>query len=302
MRYLIAGGSGLVGSRLTTMLKTQGHEVSLLSRNVFDHPEAFVYPWDPARCYIDPKAFEKTDIVVNLSGQGVADGRWTKKRKESIRASRIDSVKCLYKNIEDLAVKPTVMINASGKDYYGKHEFNHVSHEEDASGDTFLSKVCEAWEGEAQKFEKLGMRSVQLRIGVVLDKHGGALNEIARPVKLGLGAALGSGQQIIPWIHIDDLCQMMIHLSNTSTAVGPYNAVGFDPKTNEDFTISLAKCLRRPLWLPKVPAFVLKILLGEMSEIVLSGHYVSNDKILETGFQFRYKKLEDALGEIYNSD
>ena len=302
MKILIAGGSGLVGSYLTKLLHQKGHTVRHLSRRKYQHPIAEIFTWDLNASKIEAGAFDGIDAVVNLAGTGVAEGRWTSKQKASILSSRVNSVKCLYKNIALLKEKPKVIVTASGKDYYGDLPFDDIAKEDDPAGSTFLANVCKEWEAEARKFEQLDIRSVQVRIGVVLDKNQGALAELAKPIKLLVGAPLGTGRQIMSWIHVQDLSRMILHLIQTESAVGPYNGVGVNDATNASLTKAVARKLKKPLWLPNVPEFVLKLVLGEMATIVLNGNHVSSQKILDTGFKFEFEQLDDALSEIYGLD
>lgn len=302
MKILIAGGSGLVGSNLTRMLVDQGHEVRLLSRKKHPNDLASVFTWDIQEKTIEEGALDGVDAVVNLAGSGIADRRWSSQVKEELFSSRIESVKCLFINIKNRDQKPAVMVTASGKDYYGILPFDTESSETDSAGGSFLGRLCSDWENEAGRFEELGIRTAQLRIGLVLDKDKGALAKLAQPIQLGLGAPLGSGKQVMPWIHLDDICRLVIHVLNTGSASGPFNTVGHNAVTNEEFNKILAKVLKKPLWLPNVPAFVLKLLLGEMADLVLTGNYVRNKKILDTGFKFKFEYLEEALKEIYRVD
>ncbi|PIB37274.1 TIGR01777 family protein [Reichenbachiella sp. 5M10] len=298
MIILITGGNGLVASHLTALLVSKGHEVRLLSRKKFKSLTAVVYEWDIQNGYLEAGALEGVEAVIHLAGAGVADSKWTAKRKEVIYNSRIDSTRFLHDQLAQLANRPKVFISASAIGYYGYESFEHWSKEGDASGSDFLAKVTVDWEKEADKIVKLGVRVVKPRIGMVLAERGGALEKMAQPVWWLVGAPLGSGQQVCNWIHIEDLSAMIEHFMLDDQTHGAYNAVGPNPVTNAELTQLIAQAIRRPLWLPNVPAFVLKLLLGEMAEIVLSGHRIDNQKVIGSGFQFKYDRAQAAVMDI----
>ncbi len=302
---LITGGTGLVGSRLTDKLLGYKYEVSWLSRNKKNHrSDVTVYEWNITQNYIEQGALETADAIIHLAGAGVADEKWSQKRKQIIRDSRILSTKLLY---DTLAASehyryskhfPKVFIGASAIGIYGLNTENQFITEESPHTDDFLAQVTKDWETEMDKFEKLNIPVTKLRIGMVLSKHGGALEKLALPVKFGAGAALGSGKQYLSWIHIDDLCEMFVKALETNTMRGAYNAVAPHPITNIQMTQKIAKILNRPLFLPNVPEFVLKLGLGEMATIVTGGSRISSKKIEKTGFEFKYQTIDEALENL----
>ncbi|MBU2915622.1 MULTISPECIES: TIGR01777 family oxidoreductase [Reichenbachiella] len=298
MTILITGGTGLVASHLTALLASKGHTVRLLSRTRFQHLSAEVFEWDIKKGYIETGAFDDVEVVFHLAGAGVADKKWSANRKKVIYDSRIQSTRLLHQKMADLTQKPKAFICASAIGYYGYRDFDHWSTEEDTTGTDFLAEVTLDWEKEADKIADLGMRLVKPRIGMVLSDRGGALQKMAQPVRMLVGAPLGSGRQICNWIHVDDLVHMMEHFMLDPKTSGAYNAVGPNPITNAHLTEVIAKAMRRPLWLPNVPAFVLKWILGEMSIIVLEGHHVSNQKVLDSGFSFKYQQADQAVEDI----
>jgi len=302
MNILIAGGSGLLGSYLTSYLVGRGHLVRHLTRKKYTHILADVYEWNVREKRIEPGALENLDVVINLAGAGVADKKWTLKRRETILNSRMEATGCLIANLDQLKIKPRVIIQASAIGYYGNLPFDKVSGEIDEAGGSFLAEVCRAWESEARKFEGLGNRVVILRMGVVLSDRGGALPKIMSPIKFFAGAALGSGDQVINWIHILDLCAIVSYIINDPKIQGTFNVVTSESVTNKELTEIIGQKLNRPIWLPNVPAFVLKMMLGQMAEIVLEGNRVSNQKILDTGFVFKYKTIREALDELLSED
>lgn len=289
-RVLITGGSGLVGSRLTELLQQKGYQVCHLGRAARELPVK-TYSWDLVRNTFDPDAFTHTDFIIHLAGAGVADQRWTPSRKKEILDSRVLSTRLLARALKEVPNQVQAVASASAVGYYGFAPGAEWFTEESGPGTDFLAEVTRAWEDEVQKIAQPVSR---LRIGIVLSKHGGALPQLMRPVNWGVGAPLASGQQYMSWIHIDDLCAMFIHaLEHRLT--GAYNAVGPNPVTNREMTHAIARELKRPLWLPAVPAFVLKAMLGEMANMVVFGNRVSNEKIVKTGFTYQFATLESAL-------
>lgn len=294
---LITGGSGLVGKKITALLERKGYEVAWLSRN----PEKYKqksFAWDVDRQTIDPEALLWADGIIHLAGEGVADKRWTAARKKEILQSRTQSTLLLKNAIEKSEKKPIAFISASAVGYYGFNTGNNLMVEEGKSGSDFLAQVVVAWENEVKKIADLGVRTVILRIGIVMDNKGGALVEMLRPP---IAAPLGSGLQWMSWIAIDDLARMFLFAIENREMEGTYNAVGPNPATNAVLTKAAAKKVGKMFVEIGVPGFALKIILGEMAQMVLGGNRVSANKIRKAGFEFRYPILEDALEKIYNS-
>lgn len=292
-RILITGASGLVGTRLTQLLLECGHEVSHLGRSE-KSGSIKTFLWDVNKGTIDPEALQHVDAVVHLAGAGIADERWNKKRKHEILESRTKSTALIVKKINE-SNSVNVLVSASAIGYYGMvleaTEFTEASE----PGTGFLADVVTAWEREADQLKNI--RLVKVRIGVVLSKNDGALKEIAKPVRLGFGAPLGTGKQYVSWIHLDDLCGIFIKAVEDETLQGPYNATA-GAVTNRELTKAIAKTLHRPLWLPPVPGIALKLFLGEMADLVLYGSNVTSNKIRQTGFLFKYDTLEKALNNL----
>jgi len=295
---LITGGSGLIGSELTHILAQKNYTVRHLSRNPKPHPIAQVFGWNPQKNEIDQVAFDHVDAVIHLAGAGVADARWTPKRKKILTESRIRSTQFLGELIRQMPSKPRLFLAASGIGYYGSDTGGTWVSETDDPGNDFLAQLCMEWERAAEDLQTTSMRVVKLRIGLVLSKHGGALAKMVPPVKYFVGSSLGSGHQYISWIHVMDLCNMVLFLLENESVFGTYNAVSHHPETNVEFTRMIARVLRKPLWLPKVPKFVLKLVFGEMSGIILGGNRVSNQKFLDAGFEYKYDSLDKALRDI----
>lgn len=295
-KILLSGGSGLIGTHLTSYLKSVGYDTAVLTRAKSD-PERGFYHWDPASGVIDQNALNACSSIIHLAGAGIADKVWTPKRKREILESRIESTQLLFESLKRGSHRISTLISASAIGIYGDGG-DELKTEESKIDRGFLQDTCLQWEKQAERFTDLGIRLVILRIGIVLTNKGSALPQMSLPVKLFLGAPLGTGRQYISWIHIDDLCRIFQHAIEIDSMKGVYNAVASEPKTNKQFYRSMAKELNRPLWPVHVPTFVLKLILGEKSEIVLSGQKVSNEKLLETDFKFAYKNCEEALASL----
>ncbi|MDW3208779.1 MAG: TIGR01777 family oxidoreductase [Reichenbachiella sp.] len=302
MNILITGGTGLLGGRLVDYFSSLGMFPRLLSRKEDLNAEISRFEWNIRESKIDPSALEGVDVLIHLAGANVGEGRWTANRKKEIIDSRIDSTQLLYEAVAGMQNKPKTLICASATGYYGLQEFDHESQEDENAGGDFLAQVCEKWESEADRFQDLGLRVVKLRTGVVFDESGGALQKMTLPIRWFAGAPLGSGKQIIPWIHWKDWCGAVGHLVNENELSGAYNLVAPEPVTNATLTRLIARVIGRPLFLPNVPAFVLKLMLGEMSSIVLRGHKVSSQKLEASGFKFQYTSAEQALSELLGRD
>lgn len=293
-KVVITGASGLIGTRLTEMLVEKGYEVAHLGRTK-KSGKVPTYVWDIEKSVIDDEVFNNTDAVIHLAGAGVADKRWNPKRKLEILESRTKSTALLAHYLsKNQQVKTVVAASAIG--YYGfgltDHEFSEVSN----PGTDFLAQVVRAWEGEVDKIKSA--RVVKLRIGIVLSEKGGALKEMMKPVAWGVGSPLASGNQFLSWIHIDDLCRMFIKALEDGSMQGAYNATGPYAVTNRALTEAIAKTLHKPLVLPPVPGFLLKIIVGEMADLVINGSIVSSAKIQKAGFTFKFPTLETALDDL----
>ena len=297
---LVTGGTGLIGKHLCDLLKQKGHSVSILSRN--KTPEFNTFYWNVEDNYIDLEALLHIDYIIHLAGVGIADKRWTKSRKTELINSRVNSTSLLFEKIKELNPKLKAFISASGIGYYGATTTDKIYKEEDKPGTDFISEICIQWEKAANKFNSIGIKTIIFRTGIVLSKKGGALEKIAKPIKLGFGSALGSGHQYMPWIHIDDLCKMYIEAVENKEFNGIYNATAPESITNKAFTKAIAKLLKKRIWLPNIPSFFLKIILGEMAIILLEGSRVSCDKIEKLNFQFKYPKLNIALEKLVKNN
>jgi uncharacterized protein (TIGR01777 family) len=296
---LVTGATGLIGSRIVRNLQRRGHKIRVLTRDPSKVKNAEAFYWDIENEQIDSNCLTDVDTIIHLAGAGIADKRWTKKRKQEIVDSRVKSTRLLYKAILSSGVPIDTVISASGGGYYGNRG-DEILTEESSNGTGFLAECCKQWEDAIDEGHKFANRIIKLRIGIVLTRHGGALLELEKPISLFAGAALGSGKQWIPWIHLYDMISIFEKVVEDEAYNGVYNTCSPFPVTNHEFTRSLAKRLNRPVWPFNVPEFVLKTLLGEMSEVVLISDRNSPQKLLNAGFQFRYPALDDALTEIYS--
>ena len=298
-RVLITGSTGLIGTELKDLLGKEGYTINELSRRKLDHENTF--QWDIREGKLDIEALNGVSTIVHLAGAGVADEKWTEKRKKELFDSRIDSTKLLYQSLKDNpghGVKTLVCASAIG--FYGFDRGSELVEEDSLPGNDFLAEITKAWEKEAKMFEELGIRVVNVRIGIVLSTEGGALVEIIKPVKLMAGAALGSGKQYMSWIHIRDMAGIIQYAIENESLQGPYNAVAPNPEANKELTRTLASVMSKPFFLPNVPGFVLKTLLGDMAVLVLGGLKVSSEKIIQAGYSFKYPDLREALEDLIN--
>lgn len=295
---LISGGSGLVGRHLSKKLKEKGYNVCILSRASGRVTNMSTISWDVDKKIIEKKAIETADFIIHLAGANIGDKRWTAKRRQLIIESRVKSGQLIFESLKENKNKLKAFISASAVGFYGTTTTDKIFSETDPPSNDFLGDTCLQWEQSADSFEKLGLRTVKIRTGVVLTKQGGALAKMTSPIKIGIGSALGNGRQFIPWIHIDDLCGIYIKAVEDTEMTGAYNAVAPDYKTNRDFTKTLARVLKKPFWFPDIPALLLKLIFGKMSEILLNGSRVSSEKIIKAGYSFKFINLESALLDL----
>ncbi len=291
---LISAGTGLIGKRLSFLLESKGHQVRLLSRKENHTLPYKTYVWNIDKDEIDPEAFSNLDYVIHLAGAGIAEKRWSKKRKEIILQSRVQSTLLLLKTIKELHVPIKAFISSSAIGYYGSITTDKIFEETDSSSDDFLGTICSHWENAIFSFKQLDIRTVALRTGIVLSKEGGALEKMRTPII----SPLGNGKQYMPWIHIDDLCNMYIKALEDNSLEGVYNGVAPDHQTNKSFSKIASKSIKRPFLSIGVPDFILKLIFGEMATILLNGSRVSSLKIEKTGFSFTYPDLENALQDL----
>ncbi|MCO4293845.1 TIGR01777 family oxidoreductase [Solitalea sp. MAHUQ-68] len=295
---LITGGSGLIGSVLTEQLILKGYKVAWLTHSDLNKNSAVqLFKWDLANGEIDSNAIDFADSIINMAGAGIADKHWTSTQKQKIIDSRVKGIQLLTQAINNSNKPIGSFISASAIGYYGNRGEKILTEDESPSTD-FLGECCVAWENAVDLIERLGIRTVKLRTGIVLSNNGGALPKMVKPIKMGMGVTLGSGNQWMSWIHISDMCRMYIHALENNNLTGVFNATSPQPVTYSQFTNAVANQLNRPVWLPNIPEFAMKIMLGEMSHLVLDSTRCSSAAIEKTGFLFQFRELSAALNEL----
>jgi uncharacterized protein (TIGR01777 family) len=298
---LLTGGTGFIGKHLTDLLIENGFEVSILSRSDRKNTSSITYyKWDLTRNYIDEEAIAKANYIIHLSGEGIVEKRWTKKRKKEILESRTQPIDLIFSVLEKTNKKLDAFVSASAVGIYGAYTNENICTENTPPANDFLGITCQEWEKAVDKINSLGIRTVKVRTGIVLGKDEGFLKKVAPSFKAGFGAILGTGKQYVPWIHIEDLCNIYLKAIADEQMHGPYNSCVTDNTTNASLSKTMANLFGYKIWLPKAPAFVLKIVLGEMSVAVLEGQRVSSEKIQKMGFDFQFTELEPALASCMN--
>lgn len=293
---LVAGGSGLVGRRLSQLLESRHFKVIRLSRAP-SNPTKGVFHWDPSKGEIDMNAFSEADVVINLAGESIAGGLWTPWRRRKIINSRIQSTALLAKTLREQPNKVALVINASATGIYGDTG-DMIMNEDSPVATDFLGTTCQRWEKEANAFSVAGIRTVIYRIGIVLSEEGGMLAEIRKPMLFRVLTVFGSGNQYQSWIHIDDLCRLMVRAINHEEIRGVYNAVAPGPLTNRNMMKLIGQIAGGFFFRIRIPSFFMRMMMGEMSKIVVSGTRVSSKKIESTGFKFSYPQADSALRNL----
>jgi uncharacterized protein len=294
---LIAGGSGLIGQRLSELLAERGHTVAHLSRSKPDDSPYPVFQWNPAQWEIEAAAIRQADYVINLAGAGIADKPWTAARKELIIRSRTDSARLLRESFARFDHQPKAYISASAIGYYGNRGDEWLD-ESSTPGTGFLAESTVEWEKAVAEVAQTGIRTVGIRIGIVLSTQGGALEKMLIPFRFGLGTYFGDGQQWYSWVHLDDVCQMFVQAVEDEAMRGFYNGVAPEPATNKALVEAMKEALGRFGLVMPAPAFALRLAMGEMADVVLSSSRVSSRKIEQAGFEFRFPQLLPALRDL----
>ncbi len=296
MDIVVSGASGFIGTVLISYLQSKGHTVrKLVRKNTADGKDEIV--WNPKENKLDPSALEGADAIINLSGENVAAERWTPEFKERIRNSRIQSTRLIVDTINKLKPSPPVLLNASATGYYGNRGEEWLT-EASVSGSGFLAKACVDWENEALRAQQAGVRVALLRFGMILSCKGGALKKMLMPFKLGLGGPIGSGEQYISWIALDDAAKAIGFILDNAGLSGPINIVSAEPVTNLKFTEALGDALHRPTVL-RMPAFMARLGFGEIvDELLLASERVKPEKLIQSGFEFQFPTIQDALAAI----
>jgi len=297
MKILVTGSSGLVGSRLVPALRAEGHDVVRLVRHRSQLASDAAL-WSPAERQIDPAALENCDAVVNLAGETIAAGRWSEKRKRAIRSSRVDATRTIAESLAGLPRKPQVLLNASAIGYYGSRGAEVLDESSSSGSGDFLSSVCRDWESATQPAAAAGVRVVLTRFGVILSGQGGALKKMLLPFQLGLGGRVGSGDQYMSWIAIDDVVGGILHCLRGPSISGPVNFVSPQCVSNLEFTKTLGRVLRRPTVFP-MPEFVVRVAFGQMGqELLLASQRVQPTALAASGYAFGFPSLESALQHV----
>jgi uncharacterized protein len=297
---IITGGTGLIGTALTSLLTSKGYRVIILSRRIHAPRDNVSYAlWDLKTSYIDPEAIQRADHIIHLAGAGVADKRWTKKRKKEIADSRVNSSRLIVKALSEIDNKVRTVVSASAMGWYGSDKTNGRPFiETDPPSGDFLGTTCKLWEESMQPVTRLGKRLVYVRTGIVFSNKGGAFKEFLKPFMAGVAAILGSGKQVISWIHIDDLCRTYLSAIENQELNGPYNASAPEVISNKQLMLKIAKARRRPYIAVHIPEFALKIALGEMSIEVLKSATMDDGRIRKTGFNFIFPTVDAALNDL----
>lgn len=287
---LISGGTGLVGKAIIELLQSKGYNIAILSRTK-QKRAVKTFLWDYEKMYIDKEAIEFADIIIHLAGENISSKRWTETQKKKIIDSRVKTTDLLFRTVKEAKKKPLQFISASAVGYYGSKTSDHVFTEEDPPGNDFLARTVVEWENAIDKFTGLGIKTSKLRLGVVMSLKGGALPKMLQSLKMGFASPLGSGKQYIPWIALEDLARMFLFIIEKENTARVYNAVNPQQINNEQLMKYFAQKKSR-LFIPiGVPAFIFKILFGEMAIILVEGSRVSSEKIENEGFEFKVREI-----------
>lgn len=293
---LITGAGGMIAKELAKKIG-QDYEIRFLTRHRKQENE---YEWDIKKGTVDETAFDNVSHIIHLAGANISEKRWTPERKRELISSRVDSAELLRATLRKNKIKLKSFISASGINFYGTKTSEKIDVETDPPGNDFLSEVVVLWERAADDFkeQELAERVVKIRTAVVLSEKDGALKKMVPPVQYYIGSPLGSGKQYMPWIHIEDICSIYEFALKNSAIEGAYNAVSPQHATNKELTKKIAKVLGKPLWMPNVPGFVLKLIFGELASAILEGSRASSQKIMDAGFHFKFPDLEKALRDL----
>lgn len=293
---LITGAGGMIAQELSKKIE-KDYSVRFLTRKRQKNNE---FEWDIKKGTVDDAAFDQVDHIIHLAGANISEKRWTDERKKELISSRVDSAQLILDTLKKKNINLKSFISASGINFYGTHTTEKIYTENDQPGNDFLSEVVILWEKAADKFSKenLAERVVKIRTAVVLSEKDGALKKMVPPIRYFIGSPLGSGRQYMPWIHIKDICSVYEFALKNPNVNGAYNATSPQHTTNENLTIEIAKALNKPLLMPHVPGFMLKLLFGELATALLEGSRASSQKLQDAGFQFEFHDLKEALTDL----
>ena len=294
---LVTGASGLIGKSLVDLLLAERHKVKTIGRSSKSDERFQSFVWNYKEDYIEEGALDGVDVIIHLAGANISSGRWTPQRKKEIVDSRVETTELLFRKVKEQDLPIKSFISASAIGYYGAVTNEFIYSEEDAPHTDFIADVCVKWEQAAKRFEEIGISTTILRTGVVFGETGSALQKLTLPIKYGVGSPIGSGKQYMPWIHIEDLCEMYLGAVDNKIK-GIYNAVAPNHATNKDVVKTAARVMRRPCFMPNVPTGLMRTIFGAMSAILLEGSRVSAQKIENSGYTFKFPKLESALEDL----
>ena len=297
-KVLITGGSGSIGKYLIPKLLLKGHKVSIIGRSKKEIPGVESFVWDLNKEEMDERALFEVTHIIHLAGAGIADKPWSPSRKKEILESRVKPLRLLAHKLQSRNQRIKAIISSSAVGFYGGITSDEIFTEESSSANDFLGATCQIWENAIQVFEPISDREVRVRTSVVLMNDSGALPKLVQPTKLGFGAAIGSGKQWMPWIHINDLVELFVKTVEDENLSGPYNAAAPEHANQTTMIQKIGKALNRPTFLPPVPKFLIKMIMGEMSTVVTEGSRVSNQKIIDAGFEFEFPELQNALNDL----
>lgn len=294
---LITGGSGMVGRKLSDLLIENGYRVIWLSRERYVKAHIPRYRWDYRKGEIDSEAVEQADMIIHLAGSNLGDGSWTRLKKQKIVESRVQTAKLLLETVKKMNKRPEAFISASAVGFYGSVTGEKIfTEEDDPAHNDFLSRTCRKWEAEAFRFrDELGVRTIALRTAFVISQKSEAFEKMMLPTRVGLGAPLGSGKQYLSWIHIDDLCHLYLKAVEDSSMEGVFNAVAPEFITDAEFMKILAKAMKRPFFMPPIPAFLLRLFMGQAADMILYGSRISSQKVFDAGYKFTYSTAQEAI-------
>lgn len=299
-KVLVTGGAGAIGTRLIPKLQEEGHEVCIIGRTKHDLAGAQSFTWDLQQHTMESEALDDVTHIIHLAGAGIADASWSPKRKKVILDSRVTPLQLLRRSLQDRGQKVEAIISSSAVGYYGAVTSDAVFEENDAAADDFLGETCRKWEQAVIEMKDVAEREVRVRTGIVLMKDDGALPKLAKPVKFGVGAPIGSGKQWMPWIHVNDLVGIFLKSVNDVKMNGAFNAVTPQHIDQRDFIDELGQLLHRPTFLPPIPGFLVRTVMGDMAKIITEGSRVSSKKVQQAGYTFQFSTLSSALQELYS--
>lgn len=294
-RIVITGGTGFIGSRLSPLLEEAGYEVVHLSRSNRPGGRFKSFYWDPGKGYCDPDAFHAGDTIIHLAGANLGEKRWSDQRKREIIGSRTESAALVFRSSVEKGIMPSAFISASGVNIYGSVISDRIFIESDPPSDDFPGETCSLWETSAEPFRENGIRVVHLRSAVVIAGRGSVISKLTAPASFGLVVRLAPGNQYFPWIHIDDLCRIYLKAAADDTMTGPYNAVAPEHITHDELMLTVAGQKKLPVFLPHVPVWLMRLILGEMAVMVTAGSRISAGRLQASGFEFRYRSIAEAL-------